>query len=136
MNTWARGLSAITLFAEDLSSAKAFYQEVLGLDRVFEDDVSVAFSFGNTIINVLAIPAAHELIEPGTVAGAEAGARYQLTVDVDDVDAVCAELADRGVALLNGPMNRPWGIRTASFTDPAGHIWEIAQGLPQAGTAG
>jgi uncharacterized glyoxalase superfamily protein PhnB len=29
-------------------------------------------------------------------------------------------------------MNREWGMRTASFTDPAGHIWEIAQGLPQA----
>ena len=31
-----------------------------------------------------------------------------------------------GVELLNGPMDRPWGIRTASFKDPAGHIWEIA----------
>ena len=25
-----------------------------------------------------------------------------------------------------GPMDRPWGIRTASFRDPGGHIWEIA----------
>ena len=33
----------------------------------------------------------------------------------------------RGVELLNGPMDRPWGIRTAAFADPAGHIWEIAQ---------
>jgi hypothetical protein len=31
------------------------------------------------------------------------------------------------VALLNGPMDRPWGVRTASFTDPAGNVWEIAQ---------
>jgi lactoylglutathione lyase len=31
------------------------------------------------------------------------------------------------VELLNGPMDRPWGIRTASFLDPGGHIWEIAQ---------
>jgi uncharacterized glyoxalase superfamily protein PhnB len=23
-------------------------------------------------------------------------------------------------------MDRPWGIRTASFRDPGGHIWEIA----------
>lgn len=22
---------------------------------------------------------------------------------------------------------RPWGIRTASFRDPGGHIWEIAR---------
>jgi uncharacterized glyoxalase superfamily protein PhnB len=50
----------------------------------------------------------------------------QLTIPVDDVDVRCAELAALGVELLNGPMDRPWGIRTASFTDPAGHIWEIA----------
>ena len=37
-----------------------------------------------------------------------------------------------GVDLLNGPMNRPWGVRTASFADPGGHIWEIAQELSRA----
>ena len=88
------------------------------------------FKLENTVINLLRIPAARELVEPGTVAGREAGARFVLTIGVDDVDAVCAELGRRGVRLLNGPMNRPWGIRTASFTDPGGHIWEIAQDLP------
>ena len=53
--------------------------------------------------------------------------RVQLTLPVDDVDAMCKELAARGVTLLNGPVDRPWGIRTASFRDPGGHIWEIAQ---------
>jgi lactoylglutathione lyase len=48
---------------------------------------------------------------------------------VDDADAVSADLAKRGVELLNGPMDREWGVRTASFTDPDGHIWEIAQKL-------
>jgi uncharacterized glyoxalase superfamily protein PhnB len=51
----------------------------------------------------------------------------QLTLTVEDVDATCAELASRGVELLNGPIDRPWGIRTASFADPSGHIWEIAR---------
>ncbi len=49
-----------------------------------------------------------------------------LTVHVDDVDAWCATLEERGVELLNGPMDRPWGPRTASFRDPSGQIWEIA----------
>ena len=48
---------------------------------------------------------------------------------MDDTDAVCAELKSRGIELLNGPMDREWGVRTASFTDPDGHIWEIAQRL-------
>ena len=56
----------------------------------------------------------------------DAGVRFQFTLGVDDVDAMCEELKKRGVDLLNGPLDRPWGIRTASFRDPGGHIWEIA----------
>jgi len=66
-------------------------------------------------------------IEPAAIASPDAGARAQFTIDVDDVDAMCEVLKQRGVELLNGPMDRPWGIRTASFRDPAGHIWEIAK---------
>ena len=40
---------------------------------------------------------------------------------------MCETLQARGVELLNGPMDRPWGIRTASFRDPGGYIWEIAK---------
>ena len=50
---------------------------------------------------------------------------------MDDVDAACTELAQSGVTLLNEPADRPWGMRTASFSDPAGHVWEIAQDLDQ-----
>ncbi len=51
---------------------------------------------------------------------------------MDDADAVCAQLATHGVKLLNGPMSRDWGMRTASFTNPDGQIWEVAQELPKA----
>jgi catechol 2,3-dioxygenase-like lactoylglutathione lyase family enzyme len=125
--SWARGISAITLFVEDLVATKQFYQDVFGLPVHFADDDSVVFRFGTTLVNLLKSTAAVELIEPASVAPREAGARLQLTIDVDDVDAMCSELARRGVSLLNGPMDRPWGVRTASFADPAGHIWEIAK---------
>ena len=61
------------------------------------------------------------------MARSTAGARLVFTIAVDDVDAQCAQLAARGVPLLNGPMDRPWGIRTAGFQDPDGYIWEIAK---------
>lgn len=127
VRSWPRGIGAITLFVEDLEAAKRFYREVFGLPVAFEDDDSAVFDFGNTIINLLKAAAARELIAPAAVASREAGSRLQLTIQVDDVDATCAELATRGVELLNGPMDRPWGVRTASFSDPGGHIWEIAQ---------
>jgi lactoylglutathione lyase len=128
--SWSvKSVDFITLFVEDLDRAKAFYQDVFGLKPVYEDKESAVFRFQNTGINLLKVGAARELVEPAAVAGPEAGARLVFTIGVDDVDAVCAELAGRGVTLLNGPLNRPWGIRTASFTDPGGHIWEIAQDL-------
>ena len=125
--SWPKGIGAITLFVEDLEAAKQFYQNVFGLPVIFEDGDSTVFKFGNTLVNLLKITAAGELIAPAIVASREAGSRFVFTIDVDDVDAMCAELTTRGVELLNGPMDRPWGIRTASFIDPGGYIWEIAK---------
>jgi catechol 2,3-dioxygenase-like lactoylglutathione lyase family enzyme len=126
VGSWPGAIGALTLFVEDLAAAKQFYRDVFGLPVTFEDDDSAVFDFGNTLVNLLAVSAAPELIEPARVAPREAGSRLQLTINVDDVDAMCAELARRGVRLLNGPIDRPWGVRTASFMDPGGHIWEIA----------
>lgn len=127
MGSWPTGISAITLFVEDLAATKAFYEKVFGLPIHYEDGASAVFNFGNTLINLLKVSEAHELIAPAEVASSDSGSRLQFTITVDDVDAMCAELTARGVELLNGPMDRPWGIRTASFRDPAGHIWEIAK---------
>ncbi len=127
MTSWVQGIDAITLFVEDVGTAKAFYVEVFGLPIHYEDDNSAVFKFGDTLINLLDIAEAPGLIEPAVVAPREAGSRIQLTIGVDDVDATCELLKTRGVVLLNGPMDRPWGIRTASFRDPGGHIWEIAK---------
>ena len=132
MSWSSKSVDFITLFVEDLGRSKAFYHDVFGLQLVFEDENSAVFRFANTGINLLRTQAAEELIDPGTVASRDAGARFVFTIGVEDVDAVCAELAARGVDLLNGPVNRPWGVRTASFTDPGGHIWEIAEDLPRA----
>jgi catechol 2,3-dioxygenase-like lactoylglutathione lyase family enzyme len=131
VNASPKSIDAITLFVEDLERSKRFYQEVFGLPVFYEDANSAVFKFENTLINLLKIPAARELIKPGGVANPEAGSRSQFTIPVDDVDAACVELAARGVKLLNGPMDRPWGVRTACFTDPGGHIWEFAQPLPR-----
>jgi catechol 2,3-dioxygenase-like lactoylglutathione lyase family enzyme len=124
---WPGAIGAITLFVEDLEAAKRFYQEVFGLPVGYEDENSAVFGFGETVINLLRESEAPSLIAPATVAPRGAGVRHQFTLAVEDVDRMCDELKRRGVELLNGPMDRPWGIRTASFRDPGGHIWEIAQ---------
>jgi catechol 2,3-dioxygenase-like lactoylglutathione lyase family enzyme len=132
MSASLKSVGAITLFVDDPRRSQSFYQEVFDLPVIWGDEDSAALRFENTIVNLLKIPAARDLIEPGSVADRESGSRFQLTIWVDDADAVSAELATQGVELLNGPMNREWGMRTASFADPDGHIWEIAQKLPEA----
>lgn len=123
---WPGGIAAITLFVEDLEAARRFYQEVFRLHVFHEGDNSAVFRFGDTLVNLLRASEAPSLVAPDTVAPPEAGIRFQFTLGVEDVDSMADELRGRGVELLNGPMDRPWGVRTASFRDPGGHIWEIA----------
>ena len=74
-------------------------------------------------------------VEPGHQGPAEAVLALarrgigQLTVTVDDVDAAAGELVGRGATLISGPADQPWGIRTVTFSDPAGYVWELAQDL-------
>ena len=96
-------VGAITLFVEDPQRSKSFYRDVFDRPVIYEDANSAVIGFENTIVNLLGVSAAHGLIDPATVAAREAGSRFQFTIWVDDADAVCAELATRGVELLNGP---------------------------------
>jgi catechol 2,3-dioxygenase-like lactoylglutathione lyase family enzyme len=127
VTAWAKGIGASTVFVADVAAAKRFYLDVFDAPVLYEDDHSVAFAFGPTVVNLLRTTHVPELIEPATAAPREAGVRLLFTVEVADVDAKCAELAAAGVELVNGPMDRPWGPRTASFRDLDGYMWEIAQ---------
>ena len=135
MSTSLKTVGGITLFVADPQRSKSFYERAFELSAMWEDENSVVFSFENMIVNLLARPEAHELIEPAAVADADAGSSFQFSIWVADANAACAELAERGVELLNGPVDRPWGMRTAAFADPDGHVWEIAEQLGEDGPA-
>jgi catechol 2,3-dioxygenase-like lactoylglutathione lyase family enzyme len=122
-----KSISAISLFVEDLPAAKAFYLDVFDVKMVYEDAVSAVMQFENVLINLLHVDSAPVIISPAVVAPRDAGSRFQISIWVPDVDAVCAQLQQRGVQLLQGPVDRPWGMRTANFVDPAGHSWEVGQ---------
>jgi catechol 2,3-dioxygenase-like lactoylglutathione lyase family enzyme len=129
VGTALNSVGAVTLFVEDPQRSKSFYEEVFGVSVIFEDEDSAAFEFENLILNVLRASEAGELIDPAPVAREGIGSRFQLTIWVDDADSACNQLERRGVKLLNGPIDRPWGVRTAAFTDPDGHVWEVAAKL-------
>ncbi|HSB87574.1 MAG TPA: VOC family protein [Ilumatobacteraceae bacterium] len=129
MTASLRSVGAITLFVDDVERSKSWYENVFDLSPVFEDQDSAAFEFDNMIINLLTSSAAPALVAPAEVDDRRTGARFQLTIWVDDADGTCSDLHRRGIVLVNGPTDREWGQRTACFADPDGHIWEIAQSL-------
>jgi lactoylglutathione lyase len=124
MNGWS-GISAITLFVEDLAATLAFYEDIFGLSVHSEDPESCAFMLGNILVNLLVEPAVPELISPAALVPRAAGSRAVVALIVEDVDVTCAELTARGADPLNVPTDRPWGIRTASLIDPNGYDREI-----------
>ena len=125
--SWAQRVFAVTLVVEDLDAAREFYARAFELPEHYFSGDSAVFRFGELLINLLQADKGPGLLDPVPVAPVESGVRVQLTVPVDDVDAVASGLVARGVELLRGPEDRPWGPRTASFRDPGGHVWEIAQ---------
>ena len=127
MSDWERQIGAITLFVPDVERAAEFYQEAFGLQADQPDADTAMLKFTDLYV-FLRKAAAAQVPVPEVMAEAQKGAG-QFAIIVADVDAVCAELTARGVEVISGPADRPWGMRTVTFADPAGHIWEIAQGL-------
>ena len=130
MSDWERQIGAITLFVPDVERAAEFYQEAFGLQAVRPDPDTAMLKFKDVWVFLHKAAAAQDPV-PEVMAEAQKGAG-QLAIIVADVDAVCSELTARGVEVISGPADRPWGMRTVTFADPAGHIWEIAQSLPDA----
>ncbi len=127
MSSTLKDVNVITLFVEDPQRSKDFYLKIFDVTFVYEDTNAAAVQFEHLMVNFLAFPAVDELIAPATVGRSVKEPHLMFTIFVQDVDATCKSLAREGVSLLNGPMNRAWGMRTASFKDPDGYIWEVAK---------
>ena len=117
-------VAVITLFVEDRPDlySKEFYTTVFGLEVVYENADSAVVQLRNLVINLLTADNAPTLVEPTTVGDATSGARALYRSARAAQTPLTAELNRQGVALLNGPVDRPWGRRTAAFADPAGNV--------------
>jgi len=125
MAEWEKQIVAINLIVGDLVRSKTFYREVFGLPPQHEEEEVAVFRFKNMYVMLQHDPA-HQA-RPGEVLGLAQKGVGQFAILVEDVDAVRAELDEHGVTLISGPADRDWGMRTLTFADPGGYIWEIAQ---------
>jgi catechol 2,3-dioxygenase-like lactoylglutathione lyase family enzyme len=125
MANWEKQIGAMTLYVPDLDRAMRFYGDAFDLEAQPTGDGSAMVRFEDMFLFLHEAAAAAEPL-PEVLSEARNGAG-QFAIIVEDVDAVCAEITGRGVELITGPADRDWGMRTATFADPGGHIWEIAQ---------
>jgi lactoylglutathione lyase len=131
VNAVIKDVGAIILFVADLRRSRVFYHEVLGLDVEFEDDDSVGFKIEGLAFIVLQVDRARVQLQGEPTATPGAGATAFLTTFTGDVDALHAKLVERRVPFFQTPTDQPWGMRTAYFKDPDGHVWELAQPIEQ-----
>jgi lactoylglutathione lyase len=130
MNTMLKKINVVVLFVADLERAKAFYRDTLGMKLKFGDPTSAGFDFDTTLLILLEIASAQDLLNKEAVPGQRPSGTTSLLVSfVENVDATYAELAAKGVEFVREPIDREWGLRTAHFKDPDGNIWEIAHSL-------
>ena len=116
--------SAFPIIAtDDVDRARGFYVDVLGFTEVYrwtEPDGRVTYltlevGGSKVAFSDATWPALH-----GRTRGADAGNRFELCLDVDDVDATVTAARGAGSAVLLEPMDQPWGERAAYITDPDG----------------
>ena len=123
-------IDVVVLFVADLGRSREFYRDTLGLPLQFEDDVSLYFNLETTSLLLLSTTGAQDLLSNEAVGTQRPdGARSQHVSFVEDVDAVYRDLVAKGVAFIREPVDREWGMRTAHFLDPDGHIWELSQSI-------
>jgi catechol 2,3-dioxygenase-like lactoylglutathione lyase family enzyme len=120
-------LSLVTLGVEDVERAARFY-EALGMKRRMRKFEGVAFFDAGGV--VFGLFGRADLAKDASVDDSKPGfSGITLAFNVKDepvVDAVIATAARMGGKILKGTQRAFWGGYHGYFSDPDGHIWEVA----------
>lgn len=100
---------------DDPAALADFYAEVFDLDILMDHGWIVTLGSAQETRPQLSFAA-----EGGS------GARVpDLSVEVDDLDAVHARIIRRGAEVVYGITREPWGVRRFFFRDPAGRVVNV-----------
>ena len=118
----------IRLLVHNFPTCFRFYRDTLGFTPTFgtEDDVYADFETGGQGIALFARSLMAEAVGRDDAPGETQDAAV-LVLATKNVDEAADALRAKGVTLATEPTDRPlWGIRTAHFRDPDGHLIEIS----------
>lgn len=121
-------LTIITLGVQDLHISANFYEKTLGWTRLKQESDGIIFFQLNGIL--LSLFPAEELAKDAGVNPYGSGFRkFSLAYNAESktmVDSIFTKLKARGVTITKEPENVFWGGYSGYFSDPDGHLWEVA----------
>jgi predicted enzyme related to lactoylglutathione lyase len=124
-------LAQVRLLVTDFAACYRFYAEVLGLkpqsgaaEGPYEKFSPATGSAGIALQDRAMM--AQVLGELGELV---TGHRSLVVLRVDDLDAYCEQIADRGAVLLQGPAPMTDRMRVAHLKDPEGNVVELQEWL-------
>lgn len=121
-------ISLITLGVVDLQRAVAFYENVVGWKPAQSPPGVIFFDLNGV---VFALWPHGELakdigITPGIVSAYRGYALAHNVPSEAEVVAIFDRLKQHGAIVLKQPQKAFWGGYSGYFSDPDGHVWEIA----------
>jgi catechol 2,3-dioxygenase-like lactoylglutathione lyase family enzyme len=104
----------------DPAGSRAFYEDVIGLELAMDLGWIVGFAStsNDTAQLVVMSKDATAQISP------------DVTIEVEDVDAVHAKAVDRGLENVHPLTDEPWGVRRFFVRDPNGAVINVMTHLP------
>lgn len=118
-----RSLDYTVVFARNMPAMRQFYGTTLGFPLHKELGPQwVEFRIGSQLLALTERGLVFD--DPAPPPGA-LSLQMAFRVAPGEVAACASVLAERGVAIVSGPTDQPWGHRTLFFRDPDGNVLEI-----------
>ena len=111
------------LVANDLAESREFYAAFLGFDVAMDEPGFTMFASPSNRTAQITVADANT---PGLDRGVKDA---QISVEVEDVDALHAKAVEQGREIVYPLTNEPWGIRRFFVRSPDGTVINVAQHL-------
>lgn len=98
-----------------IDEVRFFYAELFGLEVVMDHGWIVTLASGGTAPTQLGV----------ATEGGSGTAVPDLSIEVEDVDAILEHAEALGHAIEYGPTDEPWGVRRFYLRDPAGKLLNV-----------
>ena len=120
-------ISMITLAVRDMAESVRFYEQGLGLPRMNSDPNVAFFSLNGSWLGLYGREALAEDVGVPAAGNGFSGFTLAHNVESEDaVDALMTQALDAGARLIKPAQKVFWGGYSGYFSDPDGHLWEVA----------